>query len=136
MTDIRNIELKTVNKVVTKQASTITIGGKVPTNMKRWVTFVAIDTMYKAGASNMGVYFASVGVSVPVKTSITTTANRKLLLRLRSTQANTDPLRLTPLQVPKIPNINTPLFSIAGGKWLGVFATKTTANLTVQYFDE
>ena len=136
MTELRNMELKTVSKVASSQASTLTIGGVVPANMKRWVTFVSIDTMAKAGASQMGVYFASVGVSVPIKASLVATANRKMLLYLRSTQANTDPLRRTPLQIPKVPNTETPLFSIAGGKWLGVFATKTTANITLQYFDE
>ena len=136
MTDLRNIELKTVSKVASSQASTLTIGGVVPAGMKRWVTFVSIDTPIIAGASQLGVYLASVGVSVPIKASLIATANRKMLIYLRSTQANTDPFRRTPLQIPKIPNINTPLFSIAGGKWLGVFATKTTANITLQYFDE
>jgi hypothetical protein len=136
MTELRNIELKTVSKVASSQASTLTIGGVVPAGMKRWVTFVSIDTPYIAGASQLGVYLASVGVSVPVKASLIATANRKMLIYLRSTQANTDPFRRTPLQIPKVPNIETPLFSIAGGKWLGVFATKTTANITLQYFDE
>ena len=134
MKDIRNMELKTVSKVASSQASTLNIGGIVPAGMKRWVTFVSIDTPY-GGASQMGVYLASVGVSVPTKASLVATANRKMLILLRAT-TGTAPLRKTPLQIPKAANTETPLFSIAGGKWLGVFATKTTALLTVQYFDE
>lgn len=135
MTDIRNIELKTVNRLLGSNASQVNMGGQVPAGMKRWVTFVSIDNVYSAaGAEQLGVYFASVTVSNPVKSSITTTARRKLLLHLRGTQ--TSGHRTGPVQVPKVPNVDTPLFSIAAEKWLGVFATKATAQVVVQYFDE
>lgn len=135
MTDIRNIELKTISKVLSSNLSQ-NIGGKVPTGMKRWVTFVAVDT--KGGialASNIGVYLASVGVSNPTKASIVATGNRKMLLMVRATTA-TKPMKKGALQVPKVPNVNNPLFSIAGGKWLGVIATVTTGAIMMQYFDE
>lgn len=136
MKDIRNVELKTVTKVLSSQASTINVGGQVPSSMKRWVTFVSVEPKnYAAGASNLGVYLASVGISNPSKASIVATGNRKALLMLRASTV-TSPARKGTLQVPKVPNINTPLFSIASGKWLGAFATKTTALLTMQYFDE
>ncbi len=134
MIDLRNTELKLVNKIVTSGIAGITIGGQVPSNMKRWVTFVSLDTLSPAGASNVGVYFASVGVSNPSIASIVLLANRKMKLMLRATQ--TSGHRKTPLQVPRIPNVNNPIFSIAGGKWLGVFATKTTAQVLAQYYDE
>lgn len=133
--DLRNIELKLVNKVITSATSRITVGGQVPAAMKRWVTFVVLDTKTIAGgASNLGIYLASVGLSNPSKGSVVATSNRKMLLMLRATQGSG--LIKTPLQVPIVPNVNTPLFSIAGGKWLGVFTTKTTGVLTTQYFDE
>lgn len=134
MVDLRNIELKNVNKIITSGIAGINIGGQVPTNMKRWVTFVSLDTLSPAGASNVGIYLASVSVSNPSIASIVLLANRKMKLMLRATQ--TSGHRKTPLQVPRLPDINTPLFSIAGGKWLGAFATKTTAQVVVQYFDE
>lgn len=135
MTNIRNIELKTVTKVLSSNLSQV-VGGQVPSGMKRWVTFVAVDT--KGGialASNLGVYLASVGVSNPTLASIVATGNRKMLLMVRATTA-TKPMKKGLLQVPKVPNVNNPLFSIAGGKWLGVVTTKTTGTLTMQYFDE
>lgn len=136
MTDIRNIELKLVNKIVSSNASLITgIGGQVPSGMKRWVTFVSVDTLVTAGgASNIGIYFASVAASSRTKSSIVATGNRKMLLMLRATQSSG--LRKTPFQVPKKSNVNCPLFSIAGGNWLLVYATKATGMLKVQYFDE
>lgn len=135
MPDLRNIELKTIDKVVTSATSRINVGGQVPSGLKRWFTFVGLDTVLAAGgASQVGVYLASVSVSNPTKASLIATGNRKMLLYLRAT--GVAGLKMAPVQVPKVPNINTPLFSIAGGKWLGVWATKTTGFLKTQYFDE
>lgn len=135
MTDIRNIELKTVNKTITSNTAGKNIGGQVAAGMKRWVTFVSIDNVYSAaGASQLRMYFASVSVSNPTKASLIATGNRKLMLDLRGTQ--TSGFRKGPVKVPKVQNIDTPLFSIAAEKWLGVYASKTTGIVTVQYFDE
>ena len=134
MVDLRNIELKNVNKIVTSGIAGINIGGQVQANMKRWVTFVSLDTLSPAGASNIGIYLASVSVSNPSIASIVLLANRKMKLMLRATQ--TSGHRKTPLTIPRVPNIKSPLFSIAGGKWLGAFATMTTGQVVVQYFDE
>ena len=135
MTELRNIELKTVTKLV-KSNVPAHIGGQVPAGMKRWVTFVSVDNgkTLATGASHLGVYFASVSTANAVIGSLTTTTHRKHLLHLRSTQ--TTGFRKPPITVPKVPNVDTPLFSIAESKYLGVFATRTTAQVTVQYFDE
>ena len=132
--NIRNRDFKTVAGVVSSNASATTLGGQVPAGMKRWVTFLEIDTLAPGGASQAGVYLASVGVSDPAQASLVATSNRKGLYFLRATQ--TSGARNAPLRVPKVPNANSPLFSIAGGAFLGVFATKTTALVTVGYFDE
>ena len=146
MADIRNIELNTVSKVVTSETSGINIGGQVPSGMKRWVTFLTLDTMAITGCSSVRLYLASVGVSNPTKASIIATGNRKMLLDLRASgiqaSAATGKTKqdLTPhgppLQIPESPDANKPLFSIAGGKWLGVWASVTTANVFIQYYDE
>jgi len=131
----RNTELNTVEKVVTSATSQINIGGQVPAGMKRWVTFLSVDSMViDGGASQLGVYFASVAVSNPTASSLIATANRRSLLFLRATQ--TSGMRKTPLTIPKNPSVDNPLFSIAAEKWLGAYATKTTALVTMQYFDE
>ncbi|MDP2217194.1 MAG: hypothetical protein Q8J68_07915 [Methanolobus sp.] len=134
MKDIRNIELKLVNKIVSSGVANVNIGGQVPSGMKRWVTFIQLDTLAITGASNVGIYLASVGISNPSIASTVLLTNRKMLLMLRATQASG--FRKTPLQVPRKPNINCPLFSIASGKWLGAVATTTTGMVTMQYFDE
>ncbi len=135
---IRTKELKTVTKVLSSSTS-YSVGGQVPTGTKRWITFLQIDTGSTAaavagGASQLGVYLASVGVSNPTKASIVATGNRKMLVHLRSTQMTG--ARRPPLRVPPVPNPDAPLFSIASAKWLGVSATKTTGMLLMQYYDE
>jgi len=135
MTELRNIELKTVTKTLSQDIAGLNIGGQVPAGMKRWVTFVSIDNVYgAAGASRLGVYFASVNVAAPIQASLIATDKRKLLVFLRGTQSSG--FRKGPVKVPKVPNVDTPLFSIAAEKWLGAYASATTGIATVQYFDE
>ena len=135
----RNTELKWVSKQPKQETAGLNIGGQVPDNMKRWVTFLSLDTMFVTGASSVRLYLASVGVSDPTKASIIATGNRKMLLDLRATGLlgvqNLTPDG-APLMIPDKPDTNKPLFSIAAAKWLGVYASYTTANVHVQYFDE
>jgi len=134
-----NIELKTVSKVVTSAVAGITLGGKVASGMKRWVTFLALDSVHQAGAKSIRLYLASVGVSNPSVASIVATGNRKMMLDLRATGL-IDHLGFVPggppLMIPDKPDSDKPLFSIAGGKWLGATASKTTALVFMQYYDE
>jgi len=133
--DIRNTEIRTVPKVVTSETAGITIGGQVPSGMKRFVTFVTLDTMQvSGGASQVALYLASVATDTPTKASLIATSNRKMLLHLRAT--GTIGYRKTPLTVPEKPDVNSPLFTIAGGYYLGAYASKTTAMVHVQYYDE
>lgn len=132
---IRNTELKTVETIITSQATQVTIEGQVPAGMKRWVTFVKLDTpQISGGAESVGVYLASVATDAPTKALLVATGNRKMLMHQRAT--GVIGYRKTPLNVPEVPSVETPLFSIAAEKWLGVYATAATAMLSMQYFDE
>jgi hypothetical protein len=129
----RNRELKTVEVNISTTSGIV--GDQVPAGMKRWVTFLALDTRIIAGgASQLGVYLASVSVSDPTKASIIATGNRRALSFLRATQ--TSGMRKTPLMIPKKPSVDNPLFSIAAENWLGVYATNASGLITMQYFDE
>ena len=133
----RNRELQTASIPVTSNTAEITIGGQVPAGMKRWVTFLTMDTMFIVSrASDVGIYFASVGVSNPTIASMVLTANRKLYVPMEGTQisrSNKGRPHMLPAQGPDPEN---PLFSIAAGKWLGVTASLTTGNIFCQFFDE
>ena len=135
----RNTETKFLSKVVTKETTGLNLGGQVPASMKRWVTFLALDTMLVTGASTVRLYLASVAVSNPTKASLIATGNRKMLLDLRCSGLVAGQ-NLTPdgppLMIPDKPDTEKPLFSIAAEKWLGAYASYTTANVHMQYFDE
>ena len=136
---IRNTETKFLSKVVTSETSGINLDGQVPSSMKRWVTFLSLDTMLVTGASSVRLYLASVNVSNPTKASLIATGNRKMLLDLRCSgmvaAENLTPDG-PPLMIPDKPDPEKPLFSIAGGNWLGAWASYTTANVNMQYFEE
>jgi len=135
-------DIKTVSKIISSNVATAgNIGGQVPTGMKRWVTFMMIDTALITGASSVKLHFASVGVSNPTRASLIATGNRKLSVDLRATgllmkNSYVAPHGAPPMMLPVKINPDAPLFSIAGGKWFGINASNTTANVFLQYFDE
>ena len=134
-----NIELKTIQKIVTSKVSAITIGGQVPSSMKRWVTFLMLDSITQASAQSVRLHLASIGVSNPTKASLIATTHRTMLLDLRASglkgTQNISP-HGPPLMIPDKPDSDKPLFSIASGKWLGAYCSNTTALVFMQYFDE
>jgi len=137
---VRSKELKTAYKIVTQSLAGLNIGGQVPASMKRWVTFLQVDTVDYKKLSHVAVYFISAAVSNPTKASCQSTGLRRFLVQLPGTLAATGiskaPSR-RPFWFPSGgPDPDAPLFSIAGGKWLGIFASVTTAEVVMQYFDE
>ena len=132
MSGLRNIDLKTVTKVVVV-ATGENIGDIVAAGQKRWVTFISVASgktgAYAALLSKTGAYFASCATGA--KASCILSANRKLVVFLRSSKMSG---RSGPVTLQG--SLNTPLFSIAAGKYLSVAATNTTAYVTVSYFDE
>ncbi len=142
MSATRCRDIKTVSKIISSNVATAgNIGGQVPAGMTRWVTFLSVDTALITGASSVKVHFASVGVSNPTRASLIATGNRKWSIDLRATglertNSHVAPHEGAPFMIPNKINPDAPLFSIAGGKWLGINASNTTANVLVQYFDE
>lgn len=133
----RSRELKTVSKMISSETAGITLGGRVPTGMKRWVTFITVDPKGVAMTmSDVALYLASVGVSNPSLASIVATGNRKMHVALKATQKSICTKYLPVMVPPSGPDPDNPLFSIAGGKWLGAVASQTTANVFIQYFEE
>ena len=133
--DIRNTELKTKSTLLTARTAS-TIGGQVPAGMKRWVSFLTLDTGTLSKASDVGVYFASVGASNPSRASIVSIGNRKRFIPMEGSKLSQSN-KARPLMLPSSgPDPENPVFSIASGKWLGVYASKAAANVFMQYYDE
>ena len=132
----RDKDLKSVYKVVTSETSALNIGGRVPLGMKRWVTFLSVDSITSARCSTFRAYFASVGVSNPTKASLIATTHRKYNFGTTATQVSRVDHMLPVMAPMGGPSNENPLFSIAAGKWLGVWASVTTVGVFMQYFDE
>ena len=86
--------------------------------------------------SKIAFWFASVSVSNPTVASIRATGNRKFQIVLTGTmmsRANYGRPFMLPIGGPDPAN---PIFSIAGGKWLGATTSIATGHAFIQYFDE
>lgn len=132
---VRNIDLKTTSVLLADAAISTTIGDQVPAGMKRWFTFFQVRPADPA-ASGCGVNLASVPTAYPTEASVVATTNRKMIIRVRSTTFATSAKFNGMVNMPHDPNINTPLFSIEGGNYCGIIASKCTAQVFAQYFDE
>lgn len=131
---VRNIELKTTTMLVPDATASLTIGGQVPSGMKRWVTFLHVRAATATGSA-VGLHLASVGVSNPAVASITATTNRKHVIHVRASKVGGGTLGGT-VRMPHRATVDNPLFSIDEGKWCGVAASVLTAIVFAQYFDE
>lgn len=131
---VRNIELKTTTMLVPDATASLTVGGQVPSGMKRWVTFLQVRAATSTGSA-VGLHIASVPVSNPTVASIVATTNRKHVIHVRASKVGGGELGGT-VNMPHTPNVNCPLFSIGEGKWCGVVASVLTAMIFAQYFDE
>jgi len=151
MTDMRNLNIQSKQKVVSSNTSQLTIGGLVPASMKRWVTFLRVDPSVgdaKAGFKTGKVIFISTVTASPPGSyfTVNTHTYRKWVLSIRATctlgsRISTAGKIHTPddepeLQLPARIDPDKPLFSIAGGAYLGVFATGCTAHVFANWFDE
>jgi len=143
--NFRNTDLKTKHRIISSKLTAVSGCslniGQVPAGMTRWFTFLMLDTMNVAGASVTLLYIASVSTKIPTRVSMVLATHRKMTLNLRATGCSTKsghcPQVQPPILIPQRgPSINKPLFSIAGGKFIGCYCSGASAFVYVQYFDE
>ena len=139
----RNIQTK--DKIIQSKTSAYNIGGQVPAGKTRYVTFLYLSPGYAGvGLSAAKVYLASVGVSDPSRASLVATTYRKDVLQVHvsgySYTTKKGPVMRGGgplLYYPDKIDPDAPLFTIAGGKWLGAFLSHcSAADIMVQWFDE
>ena len=134
--DLRNTELKTVSKIVKKNTDNVTIGGQVPAGMTRWVTFLACDAYTKSRASALVLHVASLPTALPVKASIVSTTYRKRRIPLGASALTRSSKKLPIMEPASGPDPEKPIFSIAASNFIALYASRTSINVTLQYFDE
>ncbi len=131
-------DIKTVLRVVTTNTSAHTPGGQVKSGQKRYITFLSVEPVTRGGQYG-AVHLASVGVSNPTLASCVATTNMKWRVQMRATGASERVncmINGPPFRMPNQIDHDKPLFTIAGGKWLGVGTSSVSARVLVQYYDE
>lgn len=136
---VRSRQLQTVCKNVAVAAASVNLGGLVPAGMKRWVTFLMVAptraTAVRSCPSGI-LYMASVATQYPTAASVKLITHRKRTIRFTGRLASCTNCE-RPYCDPKAgPEPDSPLFSIAGGKYLGASSSQQTMNVFMQYFDE
>ncbi len=120
----KNYDVKTLEKNIATAVATLGLGA-VPTGMKRYVTFVAMNN--KANQQNT-LYICSAAGSQTVTTPTLASAAAKYTRRLEVTETDS---------IPKgVPDVERPLFSIAAGAYINALTDKGNCNLFVQYYDQ
>jgi len=135
MSKLRNINLKTVHQIVSSNLVIQNLTGRVPAGMTRWFTMVRVEPISAGVATALGVHIASMPLSNPTLASVVATTSRKMQINLRVLD-DSGFCKDGYVQVPRVPNLDAPLFSIASEMWLGVAGTLSTAHVTLQYYDE
>ena len=131
----RSKNIKTVSKLCLVNIAT-QVGSQVPSAMTRFVTFVSAEG--GTTASNpiaAAVVLASAAVSNQSIIGVRASAGRKLRVPVHTVALTGIQYGHLPITIPRKPSLE-PLFTIAGGKWLFVGASATSASLMVQYFEE
>ncbi len=131
-----NILTKQVRPVTAASATCIkSIGGVVPTGMKRYVTFIHVSRVEGATGKGVMVYIASTAASATLTlTSASASSKMKIVIGSASMGGN--------ISIPDKINTDKPLFSIAEGKYLTVRQASTAAKgnaqaaIFVQYYDQ
>uniref|UniRef100_A0A6M3LWJ6 Uncharacterized protein n=1 Tax=viral metagenome TaxID=1070528 RepID=A0A6M3LWJ6_9ZZZZ len=135
----KNYNIQTVRKVIaagTVAATRTAIAATVAAGMKRYVTFVRLES--NGGATNLGsrVYLVSTTAAGSAVTTAAAQAGLKMMLDLMSNIAQPKVVQL-PLRI----DTENPLFSIAAGRNLSVMKSglamaSNPCSLFVQYYDQ
>jgi len=112
-------DIKTLNLTISSTAVNMNLGA-VPSSMKRWVTFVKPTNDHTAANT---IFLCS---------GATATNAASGIRKDKQALAN----RYDTIAYPDTPHPDSPLFSIAGGKYLTAFTDAGKMDLFLQYYDE
>lgn len=116
---VENYDLKTYSGRVTAARADLGIGA-VPAGMKRYITYLKLNNINNAATVELD--------ESDVLDGATGTNTRKDLQRLASGAT---------IMYPDTPNAETPILSIAAGKFITMFdGSGADTEVTAQYYDE
>lgn len=123
-------DIKTANVVIGTATANTTFGiGAVPEGKTRFVTFVkAVNRFIGAGTTN-NLYLISYTAS-QVASLASAITNKKLTQDFFATAS------VAPVMIPEKPDLESPLFTVAGGNHLAGRTSRGNVDVFVQYYDE
>lgn len=121
---VENCDIKSMSKVIGTAIATLDIGA-VPANMKRYVTMIRSNNI--SGMQNT-LYIASAANSANTSTVALVSAAQRYSTRLDTDESD---------EFPKsTPDVDHPLFSIAGSKYINMKTDRGDARVFMQYYDQ
>ncbi len=138
----KNFNIQTKDKKIATKGVSVAIGSTVAAGMTRYVTFVQVTQEPASGGAGHGsrVFFCSAAASTSMSTIALASAAQKLSITICSAAASHVGERC--IQIPKQPDTENPLFSIAASKMLvvklgsTVAGTSAAVDVFVQYYDQ
>jgi hypothetical protein len=122
---VSKTDLKTVTDVIGTTVTSLGLGA-VPTNMRRWVTFIRADNLY-GGQNNL--YTVSTTGETVASTLTLASAGAKNRMLLQNGEHRS-------LPESGVGDPEVPLFNIAEDKYLTLLTDRGDVAVTIQYFDE
>jgi len=116
-------DLKTVNKLIGSTIVDLELGA-VPSNMKRYVTFLRLDNVY---GGKQKVYIASTTATTYASTPTRASATAKITVNIEADEEECIPSGVSDVH---------PLFSIAADKYIDALTDRGSAYLFMQYYDQ
>jgi len=121
---VENYDIKTVNMLI--GSAPVDLGaGAVPTGMLRYVTFLRLDNVH---GGLQRVFIASTTATTYASTPTRASAAAKIAVNIEAGADESIP--------PGVPDVDHPLFSVAGGKYIDALTNRGDAYLFMQYYDE
>lgn len=120
---VENHDVKTVNVLI--GSAPVDLGlGAVPDGMKRYVTFMRLDNVH---GGLQRAFIASTTATTYASTPTRASAAAKIAVNLEAGADEFIP--------PGVPDVDHPLFSVAGGKYIDALTNRGGAYLFMQYYD-
>lgn len=130
---VQNYDIKTDSKYL--ESAYVTIGGVVPTGMKRYVTFLQVTPVRSGGSEGSKVYICSTPASDTASSTGAASANQKMVVGIGSGTA------VGAATIPTKPETEHPLFTIAAEQFLSAYigtaaGFSSPVQIFAQYYDE
>lgn len=136
----KNYNIKTVSKRLAGKGSHVVFGSSVAAGMTRYVTMVKVANDQSTAGKSSRIYLCSTAASNTANATAAASTAQKMRITIQSALA-TSPFQTKEVTIPRQPDTENPLFTIAASKWLSAYLCSigggsSPVNMFVQYYDQ